>query len=855
MKRLSLFLWGIIVGATTLTAQQRATITGQVIDAATHEPLQGANVYIPLHKQGQTTNAQGEFKLLFPVNRKIDFRISFVGYTTREFSLSVANDTVMNVTLKQDNRLAEVHIYAPKKDFGVDNPQMSAIEMPIARIRQVPTLFGEVDVLKALQKLPGVQSSNDGQAGVFVRGGNYDQNQITLDGATLYNAEHLKGFVSAINPDMVENLIFYKGAFPARYGGQLSSVIDIGIKEGDMEKYHTELMAGMLSAKVHIEGPILKGRTSFNVGARMSYFDAIVQPLMENIADNKHSMSPYANVNYYDVSAKLAHRFSEQHKIAASFYMGRDKNDSAPTDSYQNYRTGTEEEGLTEYSNTRKNATENNWGNIVSSLYWTYRINNRMTMNTNLAYSSYRYKLKYSSDLENIEEDILKENETVAGEELKAGEKKTVHLKTEKSYSVYHSGIDDASLSLDFLAALSGQHSLRWGAKASFYNFTPTVDVYKYLYKKELTDKNDYRESIALTDTILGKEQRMTAASIYVEDDWTLNSHLKANIGVRYSLFSVTGKQYHSMEPRLSMRWLLRPDMAIKLSYARMAQGIHLLSSSNLVMPSDIWVPITQEVPLMKSDQWAIGYNYEITKGVDLSVEGYYKTMSNLLEYKEGTSYMTANGDWQELITLGEGRAYGAELLLQKKSGKTTGWLSYTWSKSLRTFDELNGGREYYAGNDRRHNFNIVLTHRFNKHWEGSLSWTYQTGRRGILSTTALYGGHVDEYDPFQAAADGSFDGYTAESGSSIYFRRYTRFYTYGDRNDFVLPAIHRLDAGITYSLSHDGCESLINLSIYNVYNRQNISNVYIGYDNNRTVLKGVCLLPFMPSLSYTLKF
>ena len=835
MRRIYLLVLFLYLLASTLAAQ-RLMISGQVIDMDTREPLREANIYLHQHRQGQTTDKDGCFKFFLPQQQQIKLRVSYVGYTSQYFEFVLLKDTTINVALRQENQLSELLVHASKRNFSVESSQMSAVEIPLTQIRQVPALFGEVDVLKALQKLPGVQSSNDGQAGIYVRGGNYDQNQITLDGSPLYNAEHLKGFVSAINPDMVENVTFYKGAFPARYGGQLSSVVNVEMKEGDLENYHTELMAGMLSSKVHVEGPIQKGKTSFNISGRMSYFDAIVQPLMESIADNKNSTSPYANVNYYDISAKLVHHLSDIHKLSLFLYWGKDKNNSAPTDSRQVYQT-TSGEVETTYDNTRKNATDNSWGNLISALCWKYKPDTDWSMNTNLTYSHYQYKLKYSADIINRTDEA----------------DKMVRYYSEKSYSIYHSELDEMALHVDFQRTWREKHSLRWGIKPSIYGFLPTVDVDKNVYNK-VWISDGYKETKTVTDSVLGKKMIMFAAAVYAEDDWELNRYLKINGGVRYSLFHASGKSYHSLEPRLSLRWLFRKEMSFKLSYARMAQGIHLLSSSNLIMPSDIWVPTTKDIPLMKSSQWAIGYHYEISKGLDFSLEGYYKTMDNLLEYKEGSSYTNTTGDWQQLVTLGQGKAYGAELLLQKNTGKTTGWLSYTWSKALRTFDELNGGHTYYAGNDRRHNFNIVLAHRFNRHWEGTISWTYQTGQRGILSTTALYGGHVDEYDPFTTFISSS-SGDSWGTSIPIYFRKYTRFYTYGERNSYVLPAIHRLDVGVTYTFKHDGGESQINFSIYNAYNQQNISNVYIGYENSKTVLKGVCLLPFMPSISYTLKF
>ena len=814
---------------------QYVTVNGLVKDAQTNERLHGANIYLKLINKGQVSDKNGRFTLSLPQNKKLEMTISFVGYQAQQIQLQLQNDTTLNIGLKQDNRLEEVNVYAEQRLSGIETSQMSAIEVPIEQVKKLPMLFGEVDVMKALQKLPGVQSASDGQAGIYVRGGGYDQNQITLDGATLYNAEHLKGFVSAINPDLVRSLAFYKGAFPARYGGQLSSVVDVNIKDGNMQQYHGEVSLGMLSSKIHAEGPIWKDRTSFNIGARLSYFDKIVQPMLEAVADNENAMTPYANVNYYDITAKLVHRISDKHKLSALFYTGKDVNDVSPSQD----GWGTRGEEGQETKKVSQSGTENNWGNLISKIGWDYRINDAIQMNAGLNYSSYRYNLK-QKDYESTEE-------------KSKGQETWIYIND--SYVDSHSGIDEMMANADFRYTANKRHLLRWGAKVSHRTLKPSVEVYEKKYSKQWID-GDYEEKTALTDTVMGgNKQKLTMAAVYAEDDFSLTQRLKANIGLRYALFAVPEKTYHSLEPRLSLRWLFRDDMALKLSYAHMAQGIHLLSSTNLVMPSDIWISIDKDLPLMKSDQWALGYNYEITKGFDLSVEGFYKQMDNLLEYREGYSLMTPTDRWAEQVVMGKGESYGVELLLQKNTGKTTGWLSYTWSKSLRLFDrpgqEVFSGKKYYAGNDRRHNLNLVVNHRFNKHWEVSAAWNYQTGRRGTLSTTTFFGIGPSEFLKEGLVEDDIKSGLTV-----IHFLPILS--SYKERNGYQLPAIHRLDMGVTYIWKMGKLENKVNLSVYNVYNRQNISNIYWGYENHelgaKKVLRGVCLLPILPSISYTLK-
>ena len=575
---------------------------------------------------------------------------------------------------------------------------------------------------------------------------------------------------------------------------------------------------------------------SLLVTARASYFGAIVQPLLKSVYDNKKAMEPYAKMNFYDVNAKLVHRFSESDRLSAVFYWGKDVSNSSPTDSETNFGSKSGE------TRTKKNETKNNWGNLVSSLYWTHTAGDRFLMNVNASFSLYDYRL----------------SQNVSGyyESRKMGQ---LQRKTEEvSKTRYDSKVKDASITADFRFRPVAAHDLRWGVKGSLQQLSPIIHTYSYNY-----DYTPTKETRMETDRTIGKRQNLLTASVYAEDDWTVASWLMVNVGLRYSLFSVENKTYGSLEPRASVRFLLTPAMALKLSYARMAQGVHLLSSSNIVMPSDIWVPVTEEIPLMRSNQYAGGVNYEIMKGLEVSVEGYYKTMDNVLEYNNGASWLNCTGDWQSLVSLGKGRSYGVELMAQRSVGNTTGWVSYTWAKSLRTFDrpgqELNGGREFLAGNDKRHNFNIVVVQRLGQHWKLSASWTYQSGRRGILANTSMYGGVLQEWDPSIRPESSTLkeQEYMQNRDDAAHWAEMPGlFTTYRERNNYKLPDVHHLDVGITYSVNHRRFgASEVNLSFYNLYNQQNINSVYIGTNNKKYVLKGICMFPFMPSLTYTLKF
>lgn len=856
MKNL-LALLAVLVSAISLHAQVvQVVVSGSVRDAETGEALAGASVYTKDYRYGQITDNAGFFELKAVKDETLNLHVSYVGYKTQTIKVKADRKRTVTIKLEHDNQLRDVTIYAPS-EIGIRSSQMSANELSIRQIKSIPATLGEVDILKALQTLPGVQSGSDGTAGIYVRGGNYDQNQITIDGFPVYNPEHLKGFVSVFSPEMVSGVTIYKGGFPARYGSRLSSVVDVELKDGDFDRYHGSLTAGMMSSALHVEGPIWKGHTSFSVSGRASYLNAIVIPVMKHIIDNQDVLNPYLKLNYYDITARLAHRFSKRDRLTASFYIGNDKDDVTPSSWHTQTNEYFPEKELTKYFKSEtENNSSSNWGNIVGGLTWIHTFSDKLQMRASAGYSQYRYNLSQS---EKVDKSWLSKKDN----------KKDISLNqtlSKDSYAKYHSRIGDFTAKIDFTHKAAARNTLRYGVGATWQHFAPTVDVYDHSLVTTYPIIDDYSIKETLRDETIGSTTNSTTISVYAEDDWDISHWLKANIGLRYVLYSLSDHTAHSLEPRASVRFLPTDQLALKLSYARMSQGFHMLTSGNIVMPSDIWVPVTKRLPLMHSDQVAAGAGYEFVKGLTLEVEGYYKWMHNLAEYRDGASFLTTTGDWQNMAVTGRGRAYGAEVLLKKETGKTTGWLSYTWAKALRTFDrpmqELNGGREFPAANDRRHNLNIIIAHRFDKHWTVSASWTFRSGRRGNVATTVVSGGRIDEYDPVGdnfSSEEGipPHDMVTYDPGNGTSFYRYSRFYTYRGRNSFRIPDEHHLDLRVVYTLRHRRAESALGLSLYNIYNHQNITDVYVSYDNvtAKPFLKGVCKLPFLPSVDYTIKF
>ena len=786
-------------------------------------------------------------------------------------------------------KLSEVEVVGNKK-FGLESSQMSAIQLSQQQIKLVPMFMGTPDVLKALQKLPGVNSEGEGTVGISVRGGNIDQNLITLNGATLYNPEHLKGYASAINPDMVGNIDFYRGAFPARYGSRLSSVIDVTMKEGDFKKYHGSLFLGALSGSVLLEGPILKDQTSFIVGGRMSYFDLLAYPVLRKVYDNPDKLLPYSEMKYFDINAKITHKFSERNRLSASFYYGKDFDKTTPTNSeIENIKKinevdDTEEsERLLRTYSLRKDSTATVWSNLCGALNWDWGFNDRLSIGANAAFSIYDYSIIQKGYYKNS----ASEMDYPTPIEQRDPKSQHEYLHIEDVNQDYFSKVEEWAIGTKVRLKPNKKHNILIGTELKLQELTPQVRVRNSILYKDLRENQlsrgeyIYNEHINV-DTLMGDVHSLTQYSVYAEDDYELSKNIKLNIGGRLALHAVQGKTYLSLEPRLSMRWKFLNDHALKLSYSRMAQSTHRLATNNLVSTSELWVPITKDIPLMKSDLVALGYVYDILPGMSVSAEGYYKTMNNIIEYKQNANYSFAMRDWSQMVSVGDGRSYGAELMLEKTTGNTTGWVSYTWSKALRKFDragnQLNGGKEFYANNDCRNNLNVMISHKIpvskKSYWELNASWTYQTGRRGTIPVAQVLGGRYAYYESMRVYLDifrpnitkapqnpygASFD----YGGNYHYNKDHWHIYdalraaiTTRDLNNFKLPSVHHLDLGANFVMKHNFGESIIGLSVYNAYNRMNSNTVYVGFNSNdELVLKTICPFPIMPSVSYTYKF
>ena len=815
---LLLFVTLVSGWATAQSTKKSYTISGYITDGKSQETLLGASVYDAATMKGVVSNNFGYYTLKLnegPVN----LRASFVGFDPYEASFNLKRDTVINVALAQSNQLNEVTVTARAIESNVKGTQMSTIELPVLQLKKVPALFGETDVIKALQLLPGVQSGTEGSAGMYVRGGGPDENLILLDGVPLYNVNHAAGFFSAFNSDAIKNVTLYKGNFPARFGGRLSSVVDVRMKDGDMYEYHGNFSIGLIAAKVNVEGPIVKGKTSFNFSFRRTYYDLFTAPLMNYVAKRQSdggNSSAWGGYYFYDFNLKLNHKFSDKDRLFFSFYSGDDK-------VYANVKYKTDYNGA--YygggSDSEKLNLDWKWGNRVAALRWNHVIQPNLFMNITGAYTQYRHHMGAAF----INESTYMNSTNSESMELGL-----------------NSGIYDISGKADFDYKPFENHDVKFGVNITHHTYKPTTTA---IHLKEVENgQTDYAFDTATSDARI----RALETDLYLEDNWDINGFLKLNAGLHYSTFSVDKKTYQSLQPRVSMRALVTEDFSIKAGYAYMSQYIHLLSNNAISLPTDLWVPVTGSVVPMKAHQVALGVFYD-WKGFEFSVEGYYKKMNNVMEYKDGASFFSLDqSGWQDKVVMGDGWAYGIELFAQKTVGKFTGWIGYTWSHSDRLFDcpgqELNFGEVFPAKYDRRHDLNIVMMYEFNNRVDVGATWIYSSGNCATLPLQSYHG--------LGTSFDGFFDPIVIDHIES--------------RNNYRYNSYQRLDLVANFHRQKKHCERIFSINIYNTLCHNNpfivIPRDFAEIDpetgevlQQHKSLRQICIFPIIPTLSWQYKF
>lgn len=759
--------------ANPVQSQVKYTLSGTIKSANSGETLIAATVRVLDSKLATQSNEYGFYSLSLPKG-SYTIQVSAVGAKSQQVQIHLDQNKSLTLSLEDDqNELETVTITSSAAKRNIDNPQMGMERLSIAETKNVPVLLGERDVIKTLQLLPGVKTSGEGSGGFFVRGGSSDQNMILLDEAPVYNASHLLGFFSTFNSDAIKNVTLYKTGMPAQYGGALSSVLDVKMNDGNNQKFGVSGGVGLIAARINVEGPIQKDKSSFLISARRTYADMFLKISPDSATKN-------SSLYFYDVNAKLNYYLGEKDRLFISGYFGKD------------VISGDQLSGI-------------NWGNATSTLRWNHIFNNKLFSNTSVIFSNYNYKIRSNSD--------------------------------ENTLTLF-SQIRDWNLKEDLQWYVNDKNTLSFGLNSIYHTIKPG-EVRATGNSGLISQKLQSRFSLE--------------NALYASNTWKASDALNVTYGLRLSAFSILGegdyfdvdgagnvtgtrsykkgevvKTYVNLEPRLAVSIQLSESSAIKTSYVRNAQNLHLIANSNSSSPTDRWVASTNIIKPERSNQVSLGYYKNLGgNAYEVTVETYYKSMDNQIDYRNGANIFT-NRPIETQLLYGKGRAYGAEFLLKKKTGRLTGWLAYTISKTERKIDGINDGEWYDARQDRTHDISLVSMYQLTKKWSLSANWVFSTGNAVTLP-----------------------NGKYTMLGHS--------YFNYSKRNADRMPSYHRLDIGATRLLKQTKkFSSELNISLYNAYGRENAYRITFRdkeTDPNRTEAIRTTLFRFVPSVSYNFKF
>jgi len=770
LRLLVTFILGIsFIGA---FAQQKYTLSGTASDASTGEDLAGAVIYFDDTSYSTICNSYGFFSISIPEGSyKVNVRL--IGYENQQIFIDLHSSQSINFKLETKSyELENVDVREERGDQNVHSLEMGSVKINPKQIENIPVFFGERDLIKIMQLMPGIKQAGEGNAGFYVRGGGIDQNLILLDEAPVYNASHLLGFFSVFNSEAIRDANMLKGSIPAEYGGRASSVLDIRMKEGNMKEYHTTGNVGLISSNLSFEGPIKEDVSSFMVSARRTYADLFLQFVPDkDIRD--------AQLYFYDLNMKTNFRLNESNRLFISGYLGRDK-----------FRMQ-DQFGF-------------DWGSKTATVRLNHTFNDKLFSNTSFIFSNYSYQI-----------DIAGDNDVLLG-----------------------SHIQDLNLKQDFSWYLNAKNTLKFGGNLIAHKIVPgEIDA----------SPGSIYSSLAV------RPRRAIESSLYASNSQQISSRLQIYYGLRLALFSNVGpgdfyefdadgdlinqtsydrfkwvKTQGGPEPRLAVNYQFGTQTALKASYNHIYQFIHLLSNSTSSTPTDVWLPSSNNVKPQISDQWSVGWFRNSKNNLyESSVEVYYKNLKNQIDYRNGAD-LIFNSTVEAELVYGRGWAYGAEFLLKKNYGKLTGWLGYTWSKTMRQFDEINDGNPFPARQDRRHDISIVTMYEFSRKLKISATWVYNTGN-AVTFPNGKY------------EIDGRIIGY------------------YTQRNGYRMPDSHRLDLGLTWVRKQtEKFESSWNFSVYNTYGKENayfISFRQSKQDPEKTEAVQISLFKIIPSISYKFKF
>lgn len=689
--------------------------------------------------------------------------------------------------------------------------QTGLVKITNSQINSGFALFNSPDVIKTLQRLPGVSSGTELLSGLYVHGGTGSDNLFLLDGVPLYGTSHLIGLFSSFNSDVVEDVDFYKSGFPARYGGRLSSVVDVNTREGNMQEWHGNFSIGLIDGRFQIEGPLVKGKTSINAGLRRTWLDTFTVPalLYANSRNRKNGEKYAGNYAFWDMNIGITHKISESDKIQVNFFNGMDKLKIGFQECYSEYDEQTRKRTCY-WDNIEDDVKVNvGWGSTTANVSWNHVFSDYLSSKTMAYYAKNRSLTAYGYSQWDWEKDLK-------GYTMSAVE--------EKNQTV----VEDIAVKSDFDWIPLDNHHIRAGA--SFENHLYNPDRYAHNW----SDEN--HKIIEGTTTTSRKRYFAQQANIYAEDEITLWDKLTLAPGFRYTAFFVDGAVHHAPEPRLALRYDLSESVALKASYTRMHQFVHLLQTIYVDLPTSSWMPSTAQMKPMVSSQVAGGVYTRLPHNIKLEVEGFYKTMDNIYEYDGPVAIYPPIDKWETSFAKGKGKSYGAEFLLGWRNENTELSLAYTLSWSKRFFPTFYHNW-FLDRNDSRNMLNITATHKFTNKFEIYAGWTYKTGSRMTVAD--------------QGTVSGS---YHDEDGKL----HYTYSNLYSAPNNLKLPDYHRLDVGMNFrKVKRNGNERIWNFSCYNAYCRLNpiIGSVEHDYDSDVYTGRYVGIIPIIPTLSYTLKF
>ena len=786
------------------TANSHFTFSGFVKDKESGEALIGCTIYIKELQKSTQTNAYGFYSLTLD-SGLYNLNVIYIGYIDYKQEIQLTKSQTLNIELEiKSIETKEIEISADRPDKNVNSTDMGHINLDVEKIKTLPAFMGEVDILKTLQLLPGVQSAGEGNAGFYVRGGGPDQNLVLLDEAVVYNASHLFGFFSVFNSDAVKNMELTKGGMPAQYGGRLASVLDISMKEGNNKEFHGTGGIGYVASRFTFEGPIVKNKASFIVSARRTFIDIFLKKPFIKEGSRIEGNSYY----FFDLNTKINYTLSQKDRLFLSVYFGRDV-----------FNFKSQSTGFT---------VKIPWGNATGSIRWNHLFNDRLFMNASLIFSDYKF---------NFEADQPQFN-----------------------FKIF-SGIRDYNAKLDFNYFPNILHNVKFGANYIYHRFTPTnaqarsedvvfdlgdlVRYYAHDGAIYINDEFDVSEKFRLNAGLRGSMfMHVGPFTRYIPDPVFTNQMIDTIV---YSEGEKV-KTYANLEPRFSARYQLTSHSSVKAAYTQNYQYLHLASLSSVSLPTDVWFPCTEKVKPQYSVQYATGYFHNFKDNMyETSVEVYYKDMKNLIEYKDGASPdedIKNNAD--NNFVFGKGWSYGIELFLKKATGKFNGWVGYTLAWTNRKFPDLNNGETFSPKYDRRHDVSVVLSYDHNKKWTFGLIWVYATGD-ALTMQTERYG----------MSASPPIDFNTNSIGNNLYVLG-----GYGKRNDFRQKAYHRLDLSATLHVQkHKNWESNWNFSVYNAYWRLNPYFIYFAQDGNTQdgtlsiKAKQVSLFPIIPAVTYNFKF